>query len=614
MSLELTVLSVVVAANLFLGLLVFIRDSHGKINRSFAFLSLGIAFWSISLYLSDHSSNQNLALLWNRLVFAVAFLQGGTLVYFALVFPTKASYLQWFRKWIIYPLSFALAGISTFTGLIVSKIEFVSWGTDIKFGSLYLVFIIFMLFATLGTFLILFLRIRGSKGLEKIQIKYIFYGLLLAGIIAITTNLVIPLFIQSTVTGKFGPYSMILLVGFTAYAILKHHLFSIRVIVTEIGAVIVNLVLLIQLFLSKSFGEGVVRGIFFLIVLYGSYILVQSVIKEIEHRKELQKLTKQLEDANKHLKELDQMKTEFISIASHELLTPISAILGYLSMILDEKLVPVDNPKTKKFLDNVYSSAKRLSKLVEDLLNVSRIEQGRIVVDRQAIDVAKAAKEVIAETMPKAKERKLTLEFEEPRETIPKVYADFDKVKEILVNIVGNAIKFTQKGGVTISLSTSRDPDVQGKRGPGNYVIISVKDTGVGIPKEEQENIFKKFSRAGRWATRDVQGTGLGLYVSKSLIEMLGGKIWVESAAGKGSTFSISLSEVHPDDKREISGDVAKLGQPEQKQAVDKGEVKHTKLKPEQNPDDTSRRMREVLKDLTKEEKQKIRDIQIDKE
>jgi len=613
LNLGLSLLSIVVSANLFLGLLIFIRNPKDKINRSFGFLTLGIGLWSIFNYLADNPINDQYALVWNRLVFAVAFLQGGTLLYFSLVFPKEVKKLKNLTKWLIYPVSFILAVVAACTDLIIKNIEFLDWGTNVNPGIIYPIFIAFMVVTVVGCVIILFLKYRNTSGLEKAQIKYIFLGLFLAALIALPLNMFIPMITGTNEYAKFGPYSMIILVGFTAYAILRHHLFNIRVIVTEIGVVLVNGILLIQVFLSKNWGEGIIRGIFFLIVLYGSYILVKSVIKEIETRQELERLTKELAAANEHLQELDQMKTEFVSIASHELLTPISAIMGYLSMILDENIAPVTNPKTKKFLEAVYASAKRLSKLVEDLLNVSRIEQGRIVIDRQAIDPVKAAKEVIAETLPKAKEKKLSIELEEPKETIPKVYADFDKTKEVLVNIVGNAVKFTKKGGITISLSTSRDEEVQGKRGQGNYVVISVKDTGVGIPKEEQENIFKKFSRAGRWATRDVQGTGLGLYISKSLVEVMGGKIWVDSDGGKGSTFSISLSEVREGDKREISGDVAKLGEPEQKMLVDKGEVKHAKLKPESQPDDTSRRMREVLEAIPEEELKRIKKSQIDK-
>jgi signal transduction histidine kinase len=613
LSLHLALLVVIGTLSTILGLLVFFNDKKKNTNKIFALLTFSIVTWIITNYLCDSPSGANYALFWNKITMAAGTLIGLSLFYFSLSFPREFQKFPKFWRYSFLSITGIFIILTLFTGLIVKKIEFLDWGTNIIQGVGFLPFTIWSSILIIVSAIILILQYKGSQGIEKIQMKYLFLGLILFLFFGFIMGVVFAVITGNNELARYAPYSMIFFVGFSTYAILKHHLLAIRIIATEALVFLLSLIFFIETLLSKTLFEGILRGILLILVIYGGYALVQSVIKEIEHRKELQKLTKELENANEHLKELDQMKTEFISIASHELLTPISAILGYLSMILDEKLVPVDNPKTKKFLDNIYSSAKRLSKLVEDLLNVSRIEQGRIVVDRQAIDIAKAAKEVIAETMPKAKERKLTLEFEEPKETIPKVYADFDKVKEILVNIVGNAVKFTKKGGVTISLTTSRDEEIQGKRGPGNYVVISVKDTGVGIPKEEQKNIFKKFSRAGRWATRDVQGTGLGLYVSKSLTELMGGKIWVRSAAGKGSTFSFSLSEVRPDDRREISGDVAKLGEPEQKQAVDKGEVKHTKLKPESQPDDTSRRMREVLKDLTEEEKQKIRDIQIDK-
>lgn len=601
----LTLLSVVIGIILALG--VYLADKKSKLNKLFSSLVFFSLVWIIFSYFGAVSQSRELALISNRISFAVLIPFLGIALLFALNFPNPKTINSWF-KLLLGLIAVLLTLITSLTNYVVKDINTETWGNDIVNGNSHYFFNFVIILLIVAIVVILIINFVKAKEEEKRKIKFFLAGVFIFALLNLIFNILIPSLFNSYEYDYFGDYSIIIFLGFMAYSIVKHHMFNIKVILTETAAIIVNVVLVIQIFIAQTLTERILDIIFFLIVLYGSYLLVKSVQREIQQKKKFQKLTKQLEQANIHLQELDQMKTEFVSIASHELLTPISAIMGYLSMILDENIAPVENPKTKKFLDSVYASAKRLSKLVEDLLNVSRIEQGRIVIDRRAIDLVKAAKEVIAETLPKAKQKQLSIEFEQPKETIPKVFADFDKTKEILVNIIGNAIKFTKKGGITVSLSTSRDEEAQGKRGPGNYVVVSVKDTGVGIPKEEQENIFKKFSRAGRWETRDVQGTGLGLYISKSLVEVMGGKIWVDSTPGKGSTFSISLSEVRPDDKREISGDVAKLGEPEQKELVEKGEVKHTKLKPESRADDTSRRMREVLEAIPEQELKRIKE------
>jgi len=580
MSFELALLSVILIANLFLGILVLTKNPQDKASRSFAFLALGIALWGLFNYLCDHPIQSDLALLWNRLVFLMAFLQGGSLLYFALVFPTETLYLKWFRKWALYPLVFVLGGIAVFTDLIIKQVEFVSWGTNIISGILYPVFVVYMIVFSIGTFVILFLKYRHSHGLEKAQIKFIFYGLLLAGLIAITTNLIIPLITGTTETGKYGPYAMIILVGFTAYAIIKHHLMEVRVIATEVLVTGIIAILFIQVLLSKGWQDALLRGAFLILVIYFGYLLIQSVLREISQREQLEKLTTELKTANTRLKELDAMKSEFVSMASHELLTPISAIEGYLSMMLDEKLVKIDDPKAIQYMDRVYKSSRRLARLVADLLNVSRIEQGRLLVEKQVVEMAGLIDNVIKELKFKAEDARLTLSISSNVKAPAfakataglQVYGDADKLKEVLINLAGNALKFTPPGGkveVGVELwptnkvvtsyeqmaghvKTSRALPDEALQSSVNekfremvgekQLVVSVKDTGIGLAEEDIGHLFQKFSRLGDWTTREVTGTGLGLYISKALAEMHHGRIWVESEGkGKGSTFYFSL-------------------------------------------------------------------------
>lgn len=227
----------------------------------------------------------------------------------------------------------------------------------------------------------------------------------------------------------------------------------------------------------------------------------------------------------------DQLKSEFVSIASHELLTPTAAIEGYLSMILDEKMAKVDK-KAEDYLRKVQSSAHRLSELVTDLLSVSRIEGGRIVINKRPVEVSPIITSVIDEIKVKADQADIKLTYLAPPKSLPKVLADPDRVAQVLTNLVSNAIKYNKPKG-TIEVSVEVDK---------HFVTIVVVDTGIGIAPNHLPHLFEKFYRVhDDSAAAEKIGTGLGLYITRSIVELMGGRIMAKSQVGKGSTFSFTL-------------------------------------------------------------------------
>ena len=245
-------------------------------------------------------------------------------------------------------------------------------------------------------------------------------------------------------------------------------------------------------------------------------------------QEEVNKATKDLQEANIKLQELDKLKDEFVSLASHELRTPMTAIKGSLSTILDGYTGQI-NASTKEFLTAAFNENDRLIRLVNNLLNISRIEAGRITFTITKIDLDKLIKEVVKNLQMSATEKNLTLMYKD--DNLPSIImGDEDKVKEILINLIGNALKFTHQGGVTVSVFEK-----------DNQVTTAVSDTGHGIAKEDQDLLFKKFSQVRGSYAKQSGGTGLGLYISKKMIEGMKGNIWLESEVGKGSTFYFSL-------------------------------------------------------------------------
>jgi len=246
-------------------------------------------------------------------------------------------------------------------------------------------------------------------------------------------------------------------------------------------------------------------------------------------QEEVKQATSKLQNANEKLKELDQLKDEFVSIASHELRTPMTAVKSYLWMALYKSTKPFD-PKTSEYLDIALKSTDRLINLVQDLLTISRIEGNRLVFNLETLDISLLAKQAYKELRIKADENHQQLSFIPAKEQLL-VTLDKTRIMETIENLLGNALKFTPaKGKINFSVSKV-----------DNMAEVRIQDTGPGISKEEQELLFQKFSRLENRPTSNAPGTGLGLYIAKQIVSLHHGKIWVESKEGKGSTFIFSL-------------------------------------------------------------------------
>src|SRR3989344_5808358 len=252
----------------------------------------------------------------------------------------------------------------------------------------------------------------------------------------------------------------------------------------------------------------------------------------------LRTTTSKLAHANTRLQELDKLKDDFVSIASHELRTPMTAIRSYAWMALNRADILLSE-KMKKYLTRTLLCTERLINLVNDMLNISRIESGRIEIKPVVLDMAKLMDDVSEEIKVKAVEKALNITTKTDG-IIPKVFADPDKVHQVLLNLIGNAMKFTPNGGnVTISFFTD-----------GQVLDISVKDSGVGISKDDLGKLFQKFGRldSSYVAVASSGGTGLGLYICRNLVELMHGKIWASSEGrGTGSTFTFSLPLATPE-------------------------------------------------------------------
>ncbi|MDD4281451.1 MAG: ATP-binding protein [Candidatus Methanofastidiosa archaeon] len=284
-------------------------------------------------------------------------------------------------------------------------------------------------------------------------------------------------------------------------------------------------------FLATSFNEMAAE-------LQNAYTALEDKVKERTRRlqlanERLNALVKELQNANKKTREASRLKSQFIANMSHELRTPLNSIIGFSDVLLDD---PDLAEEQRDYLQTILRNSENLLQLINDMLDLSKIEANKMEIVYQKVKVDEALKRVYKLMSPLAKEQNITMVIES--EVQPEIEVDKTKLRQILINLLTNAIKFNKHGGVVTSRITYLDET-------GDFVKISVSDTGIGIREEDYDVIFDEFRQIDGTATRTFQGTGLGLAISKKYVEMLGGKIWVESTMGKGSTFSFTLPTTH---------------------------------------------------------------------
>lgn len=229
------------------------------------------------------------------------------------------------------------------------------------------------------------------------------------------------------------------------------------------------------------------------------------------------------------LEETEKLSKEFITLTSHQLFTPLSIIRGFVSLLKSEDLGKL-NQKQKNAANQIYDNTLKMVHLVSELLTVSRIERGKLPFHLKKTDLIPLVKDVVSSLQPQAKAKNLELKLEKLEIKNLFVNIDSEKIRNALLNLLDNAIKYTKKGYVKVEVKKQK-----------GEALVTISDTGVGIPKEYQDRIFQPFFRGKNILELDKKGTGLGLHIAKSFIEKHGGKIWAESREGKGSTFSFSL-------------------------------------------------------------------------
>jgi len=481
-----------------------------------------VTVWLFGTFMMFISTTDAQAIFWDRFVYSGVVFVPTLMHHFSIVFTDLKKQRKYLK--IGYALSFLFL-ILSWTNLFVSGLYRYEWGNHTQAQFFHHIFII-LFFAYTSVFFVNIWKFYRSGIGEKIknQARYIFAAFLT--LIVLGAPAYLPAYGVSVPPFPF--ISGLLFIIILSYAILRHKLLDVKAAGAIFLTFILIIILIANLFSSSFLFKVLALGIMLIV----GYFLLNSVQKEAEHAERNEKLADKLEKDKKELVELDRMKDEFLQMATHELNTPITAIQGRLDMGIREGMAKLSDEQ-KAYFQPILNEVMRLAHLSKDVLNVARIDQHRLTLNPIETDIGGLISQIVSSFEIKAKEKENSVAYIPMSKSSLKLTIDQSKIGEVLTNLINNANKFTEKGKIAV---TSKLKD--------NMMVISVADTGIGIDREDQKHLFEKFYQAGRFdseSPQEQQGSGLGLYISKNIINLHGGEMWLESEKGRGSTFYFSL-------------------------------------------------------------------------
>ena len=394
----------------------------------------------------------------------------------------------------------------------------------------YWIFVSSLSFIFIAGLITLAVGMSRNHGEKRTAILFILLANLLAGFMGIVFNLILPFSKDFSYFYISPPFVSLALIIFGLYSLFKFQVFNVRLVLSELIVSMLLLLSLYQLIKAVSVGENVLlQALFSLVIILAGMLLIQAIHKSEERRRKIEELAKELTSANEKLQSLDKLKSEFISLASHQLRSPLTVIKGYASTLTDG-VVGELTPKQNEIARHIYTAAQGLASVVEDFLNVTKIEQGGMKYVFDDVDLKVMVKDLISDMTIPAQEKHLELRGEIDDTGSYVIKADSTKIKQVFLNVVDNSIKYTKEGFVAISLHNE-----------GETVVFSVTDSGVGISQETQSKLFKKFARGDSGALNS-GGSGLGLYLAQEIVKAHNGEIRIKSEGlDKGATFSVVL-------------------------------------------------------------------------
>lgn len=530
----------IILAGIFIGIFIIIKDKRSKLSIALATPLFLFSLWLIfDLITWTSNSSNNIMFVWS--FFGILFI---LINFFFLRFLYRFidnSEVPFFLSLIFFilllpvifftPSNFNLSGFDLVSCSSIEGNYFLNYYYAV--GILIFIYICFFVIN----------HYKNTNTFSKSKILFIGGGTILFLTFFFSTGIAVTVLKSLNIVNdyqieQYGFFPIIIFIILLALTVIKYKIFNIKLL--AVRALIFGLIFLVgsQFFFIKIPINLILNSITFIGVVVFGIMLVDYVKKEVEQRELLESLTlkleqsnSDLENANKKLKGLDKLKTEFVSLASHQLRSPLTAIKGYTSMLLGGDYGEL-NKEAKEATERIMESSNNLILVVEDLLNVSKIESGGMKYEMTQFDLNELIKVTTKDLSITAEKKGLKLIYRIPEDNKYFVNGDKEKLRQVIINLLDNSMKYTLKGQIELSLSHKN-----------HKILLSIRDTGVGISKEVINTLFEKFSR-GEGAKLNSTGSGLGLYLVKEIMEAHKGRVWVESEGkDKGSTFFVEIEE-----------------------------------------------------------------------
>lgn len=520
---------------LLLGFFVLFSGFKKTANRLYFLSIVGFLIWMISDYLSFSSTSSADIMLIERIatlgIFGPMFV-----AMFIYVFPEDRPLNKKVVAMLFLPIVPFIVALPT--KYVVSSMT-PAPECDTVTGIFYWYLAALTLYYIVFIVITFFKKIKTLKENFKKQLILFILGTTIFLFLAMFLAIVAAIYAAYSLV-ILAPFSVVIFAGFCAYAIVKYQAFNLKILAAQM--LVVSLMILIgsQLFFITNPINRVLTIITLFIAAVFGWWLVNSVKKEVKQKEAL-------EFANEELKRMDQVKNEFINIASHQLRTPVTVIKGTIAMLIDGTMDSFDAETKKKFYEGASLKCKKLEDVINDILSATSLTNKKfnaMDTEVEKINIQEFFTKMIDGFKPETMEREIELSLGKLDEAVPEIFGQKQYLEEVFSNLITNAIKYTpspkqtpdvrdaRNGKATITISSKKEKD---------DVIFSVKDNGIGIPTEAIPGLFQKFARAKNAVDMYTDGTGLGLFIVREIVEGHGGKVWVKSELGKGSEFFVQL-------------------------------------------------------------------------
>ena len=521
---------------IFLAYVVY-RDNHkALLNRFYVWMTILMLMWINFAYLPRLISQDyyDLGLVSLRIAWFASPLFAASIYLLSIYLVDRETRFKITTIFVVI-ISVACSLLAAFGNTIISDYQVINGITTITYGSNMLLFLGAVFFQTA----MILLPIFRDKEILKDRKNVLFYaGVFIFLFFNSIFNIALPIYFRDARFYFLGDYSTLILLIFIAVAIVRHQLFNIKVVVTEILSFFIWAAVFLQIITATTLNQRLFSvGLFLYVLIFGIF-LIRSVKKEIEQREKIEAIEKELQRAyeiekiaHEQLSALDGTKNQFFMAIQHHLRTPLTSMRGYSDLLLEGVYGKMPK-KVREVVEKFKISTVSLINMVNDFLDITQFQLGKKVVSvKEGVNLSNILKQIIDDIQLEADKKNIYLKLEKPEKDCL-ISADESKLHVALVNIFDNCVKYTEKGGVIIKLDVGTDK-----------IKIQVKDTGMGIPKERLEKLFSSpFERTEQSKKSFTTGRGIGLYLAGEIIKAHNGKIWAESEGlGKGSAFFIEL-------------------------------------------------------------------------